>query len=221
MNDDLAIYIGNKIRYYRNLNKMTQQELADKIGIGKAAISNYESGYRTPQQNRMFELSEALGVSINDLFPPTKEEKSVLDKIIDITTQLKPLRQEKVYNYVEQELEEQRLEEEYNDDYLGQAAAGAPIEGQQPIPFIGAKTVNLLVNGDSMEPSFFDGDIIEYHPQPELENGEIGVFAVNGGITMKKFRKNSDIRLESLNKIYEDIVIQETDDFSILGKVII
>lgn len=221
MNEDLGIYIGNKIRYYRNLNKMTQQELADKIGIGKAAISNYESGYRTPQQNRLFELSEALKISVNDLFPPTTEEKSILDKIVDISSQLQEIRQQKVYNFAEHELEEQRLEEEYNDDYLGQTAAGAPIEGQQPIPFIGATTVNLLVNGDSMEPNFHDGDIIKYHPQPELENGEIGVFAVNGGITMKKFRRNSDVRLESLNKKHEDIIIQETDDFSILGKVIL
>ena len=54
-----------------------------------------------------------------------------------------------------------------------------------------------------------------------LLNGEIGAFAINGGITMKKFRKNDDIRLESLNKKYKDIVIQESDDFSILGKVIL
>src|SRR5699024_1474740 len=148
-------------------------------------------------------------------------EKSLVDKIIDVSSQLHEMRQQKVYNYAEHELEEQRLEEEYNDDYLGQTAAGVPIEGQQPIPFVGAKTVNLLVNGDSMEPEFYDGDIIKYHPQPELENGEIGVFAVNGGITMKKFRRNNDIRLESLNKKYKDIIIKETDDFSILGKVIL
>lgn len=86
---------------------------------------------------------------------------------------------------------------------------------------LGNDTVKLLVNGDSMEDLFHDGDIVEYHPQPELENGEIGVFAVNGGVTLKRFRKNDDIRLESLNKKYEDIVIQETDDFSILGKAII
>lgn len=221
MNDDLAIYIGNKIRYYRNLNKMTQQELAKKIGIGKAAISNYESGYRTPQQNRMFELSEALGVSINDLFPPTKEEKNILNNIIDVSSQLKPDRQQKVYKYAETQLEEQHLVEEHDEDYLGLAAAGEPIDGQQPVPFVGAETVNLLVNGDSMEPKFYDGDIIKYHPQPDLENGEIGVFAVNGGVTMKKFRKNSDVRLKSLNKKYEDIIIQETDDFSILGKIIL
>ena len=72
-----------------------------------------------------------------------------------------------------------------------------------------------------MEDLFHDGDIVEYHPQPELENGEIGVFAVNGGVTLKKFKRNSDIRLESLNKKYQDIVIKETDDFSILGKVIL
>ena len=82
-------------------------------------------------------------------------------------------------------------------------------------------TVKLLVNGDSMEELFHDGDIVEYHPQPELENGEIGVFAINGGVTMKKFKRNSDIRLESLNKKYQDIVIKETDDFNILGKVIL
>lgn len=98
---------------------------------------------------------------------------------------------------------------------------GTPIKGQQPIPFIGAKLVNLLVNGDSMEPDFNDGDIIQYHPQPDLENREIGVFAVNGSITMKRIRKNSDIRLESLNKKYKDIIIKESDDFSILGKVIL
>ncbi len=110
------------------------------------------------------------------------------------------IEEEKVYNHAEHESEEQRLEEEYNDDYFEQTAAGEPINGQQPIPFIGVKTVNLLVNGDSMESEFFDSDIIKYHRQPELENGEIGVFAVNGGITMKKLRKNSDVRLESLNE---------------------
>lgn len=121
---------------------------------------------------------------------------------------------------VERELEEQRYIQDH-DDYVGQTAAGAPIEGQQPVPMLGNDTVKLLVNGDSMEDLFHDGDIVEYHPQPELENGEIGVFAVNGGVTLKRFRKNDDIRLESLNKKYEDIVIQETDDFSILGKAII
>ena len=214
---ELSTYIGNKIRQYRKQNSLTQDELAKKLGLGKGTISNYESGYRTPQEYRLFELSEVLGVSINDLFPPTvKKEKD----INHVYNQLEPPRQQKVYNLAERELEEQRYIQDH-DDYVGQTAAGEPIEGQQPIPMIGSETVNLLVNGDSMEPGFSDGDVIKYHPQPELENGEIGVFAINGGVTMKKFRRNGDIRLESLNKKYEDIVIEETDDFNILGKVIL
>lgn len=149
------------------------------------------------------------------------ETNSLIADIVETSIQLELNHQEKVYEFAEHELEEQRRLQEHNGDYLGLAAAGEPIEGQQPVPFIGAKTINLLVNGDSMEPVFFDGDIIEYHPQPDLENGEIGVFAVNGGVTMKRIRKNTDIRLESLNKKYDDIVIKEADDFNILGKVIL
>lgn len=218
---NLSMYIGNKIKHFRNLNKWTQTELGERIEVGKGTISHYENGIRTPDQDKLFELAEVFQISIDDLFPP-REYKG----IIFIYEQLEPPRQAKVYDFAEAQLETQNkvtsiVDTDFNEEYQGQAAAGVPIEGQQAIPFIGAETVSLLVNGDSMEDMFYDGDIIEYHPQPELENGEIGVFAVNGGITLKKFRKNDDIRLESLNKKYQDIVIKETDDFNILGKVII
>ena len=212
---DLAIYIGNRIKYYRKLKKLTQGELGDKLGIKKATVSHYENGIRTPDQDKLFELADIFDISIDDLFPP-REYSGVLS----IYSQLEPPRQRKVYTLAKHELEEQRYIAEH-DEYVGQTAAGEPIEGQQPVPTVGSETVKLLVNGDSMKPQFYNGDIVQYHPQPELENGEIGVFAVNGGITMKKFRRNSDVRLESLNKKHEDIIIQETDDFSILGKVIL
>lgn len=212
---DLAMYIGNKIKYFRKISKMTQGELGEKMGIKKATVSHYENGIRTPDQDKLFELAEIFNISIDELFPPRE-----YSGILSIYEKLEPPRQQKVYNFAESQLEEQRYIQDH-DDYVGQTAAGVPIEGQQPVPMLGSDTVKLLVNGDSMEDLFHDGDIIEYHPQPELENGEIGVFAVNGGVTLKRFRKNDDIRLESLNKKYEDIVIQETDDFSILGKVII
>ena len=196
--------------------QISMSELARRVGMAKSAISRYLNKTREFPLNRAEDFARALGISTEYLLGV-----SPMTDIVSIYNKLEQPRQQKVYNFAESELEEQRCLEEHHDEYHGQTAAGAPIEGQQPIPFVGAETVNLLVNGDSMEPEFYDGDIIKYHPQPELENGEIGVFAVNGGITMKKFRRNSDIRLESLNKKYEDIVIKETDDFSILGKVII
>lgn len=200
-------------------NGITQAELSRVSGISKSTLSEWLNGKYEPKQNNIYILSRALNVNPTWLMG-LDVQKEIQEDITVIYNQLEPPRQQKVYNLAEHELEEQRYIEE-SDDYLGQTAAGAPIEGQQPVPVIGEGAVKLLVNGDSMEPDFSDGDVIKYHPQPDLENGEIGVFAINGGVTMKKFRRNGDIRLESLNKKYEDIVIEETDDFNILGKVII
>lgn len=209
--------VGDRMKQRRKELKISAEDVADKIGVNRSTVFRYEKG---EIEKLPIEILEPLSKILRTTPQYLMGWDNQLD-IIPIYSQLEPPRQAKVYSFAKNELEEQHLEEEYYDDYHGQTAAGVPIEGQQPVPFIGAKTVNLLVNGDSMEPQFYDGDIIKYHPKPELENGEIGVFAVNGGITMKKFRKNSDIRLESLNKKYQDIIIKETDDFNILGKVIL
>lgn len=209
--------VGDRMRQRRKELKLSAEDVAEKIGVNRSTVFRYEKGEIEKLPIEILEpLSEILRTTPQYLMGWGNQPD-----IIPIYNQLKRPRQQKVYNFAEHELEEQRYLEEQHEEYHGQTAAGAPIEGQQPIPFVGATTVNLLVNGDSMEPNFHDGDIIKYHPQPELENGEIGVFAVNGGITMKRFRRNDDLRLESLNKKYEDIIIKETDDFSILGKVII
>lgn len=212
--------LANNLKYYMDKYNVTRNDLVDDLNIAYMTISDWINAKTYPRIDKIELLAHYFQIEKSDLIE-YHGDKNILDNIIDVSSQLHEMRQQKVYNFAESELEEQRYLEEQSEEYHGQTAAGAPIEGQQPIPFIGAITVNLLVNGDSMEPNFHDGDIIKYHPQPELENGEIGIFAVNGGITMKKFRRNSDIRLESLNKKYEDIIIKETDDFSILGKVII
>lgn len=209
--------VGDRMKQRRKELKLSAEDVAERIGVNRSTVFRYEKGEieKLPIEI-LVPLSEVLKTTPQSLMGWEEQPD-----IMPIYSQLESTRQEKVYNYAEDQLEEQNHVEESNEEYLGLTAAGEPIDGQQPVPFVGAETVNLLVNGDSMEPKFFDGDIVEYHPQPELENGEIGVFAVNGGVTMKRIRKNSDIRLESLNKKYEDIVIQETDDFNILGKVIL
>ena len=210
--------LANNLKYYMDKHNVTRNDLVDDLNIAYMTISDWINAKTYPRIDKIELLAHYFQIEKSDLIE-YHGNKSIIDEIIEVSSQLHEMRQQKVYNYAERELEEQRYIQDH--DYVGQTAAGAPIEGQQPVPVIGATTVKLLVNGDSMEDLFHDGDIVEYHPQPELENGEIGVFAVNGGVTMKKFKRNSDIRLESLNKKYQDIVIKETDDFSILGKVII
>lgn len=71
------------------------------------------------------------------------------------------------------------------------------------------------VNGDSMEPTYHDGDTLLIKKQSEIHIGEIGIFMINGEAFVKEL---GDSVLISHNKKYEDIHIN--DSVICLGKVI-
>lgn len=73
---ELAKFIGNKIRYYRTKLNLTQDQLGEKLNTKKATISNYETGYRTPKQDDLFEIAHILNISIDDLFPTRNNKKT-------------------------------------------------------------------------------------------------------------------------------------------------
>lgn len=57
--------IGHKLKVLRKTKKMTQQEVADKLGIKRATISNYEINRRTPSLTDLRRLSEFYGVGLD------------------------------------------------------------------------------------------------------------------------------------------------------------
>jgi transcriptional regulator with XRE-family HTH domain len=57
----------NNIKHYRELSGMSQQELADKLGISQKMISCYESGVKNPKVNTLPVIAKILGVTPNDL----------------------------------------------------------------------------------------------------------------------------------------------------------
>jgi len=61
--------IGVQIAYYRNQRGITQQELADKIGISKSYLSKIESPNtaKSFSLDVLFDLAHELNVSIIDL----------------------------------------------------------------------------------------------------------------------------------------------------------
>lgn len=73
--EELAIFIGDKIKEYRKLKGLTQKELAKAVGMGDTTIANYEKGLRTPKKNTLFKLANAFDISIDDLFPPIESAK--------------------------------------------------------------------------------------------------------------------------------------------------
>ena len=71
------------------------------------------------------------------------------------------------------------------------------------------------VNGDSMEPEYSDGDILLIEMTDDIENGEIGIFIVEGESYVKKRGRNE---LISLNTEYENIPL--TENSKCMGKVV-
>ena len=67
--------IGKFILELRKEKNMTQQELADKIGVTDRAISKWENGRGMPDLSLMKPLCEELGISINELISGEKINK--------------------------------------------------------------------------------------------------------------------------------------------------
>lgn len=76
---------------------------------------------------------------------------------------------------------------------------------------------SVLVEGDSMEPMFSDGDIVLVEQEQEVPEGQVGIFAVNGAGYIKKAGR---CRLISANKEYNDILISPDDSVRCFGLVI-
>lgn len=113
--EELALYIGNKIKEYRKINNWTQTDLAEKIGIGKTTIGNYEKGYRSPKKDTMFDIANVFGVSIDDLFPPIRKADTptaspdlLTQQITDKVVQLTPDNKKIVLRTSEELLESQK-----------------------------------------------------------------------------------------------------------------
>ena len=67
--------IGKFIAECRKEKNMTQQELADKLGVTDRAISHWENGRRLPDYSLLKDLCDVLSISINELFSGEKISK--------------------------------------------------------------------------------------------------------------------------------------------------
>lgn len=75
----------------------------------------------------------------------------------------------------------------------------------------------VRVNGDSMEDTYFDDDILLVESTPHINIGDIGVFIVNGDGFVKEFGGD---RLISHNDKYPDVMLHDYDMVLCSGKVI-
>ena len=84
---------GEKIKLYRENRKMTQNEVADILGVSSATISKYESGALEPNIESLKRLAELFEISIDELLND-EEKKFDISKInvLDILREQKEMK---------------------------------------------------------------------------------------------------------------------------------
>lgn len=68
MKNPVDLHIGQRVRHRRWLLGMTQQQLAQSVGIRFQQIQKYESGANRISASRLWDLSQALDIPVSFFF---------------------------------------------------------------------------------------------------------------------------------------------------------
>ena len=225
--------IGEVIAEHRKQMKMSQIDLAEQlakhgIAITNAGISAWEKGNTTPGGEALLAVCEIL--KINDIYTEfigenpfrelneegTKkaleyiallnasgEYKKQTTKVIDIKPHLMRVALTRVSAGTGNFLDEE------NFDLM---------EITEPVPK--KADFGVYIDGDSMEPQFHNEQLVWVEQTEVLENGDIGLFFLDGLTYIKKYLVNNlGTFLISLNAKYKPIQVGEFSTFKIFGKI--
>lgn len=198
--------IGQRIRFLREQNSLSQLDLSRKLHISNSALSQYESGTRTPSDDIKLKIASYFGVSIDYLLGhspnPTPSfpfpEPRIAEKVVTF-----PIIGEVAAGYDHIALE----------DWSGDTVdiPENELHGRPRSDFF-----VLSVHGDSMYPDFREGDKVLVLKTPTLSrSGEIGVVMYDDDqATLKKveYTPGEDwMRLVPINPMYPARTIEGAD----------
>lgn len=172
-----------RLKELRKQRGLTQSDIASALHVVQAAVSQWETGRVTPEADKISQLADVLGVSIDVLMgkqEPTETKSGTGIKI-------------PVLGKVQAGIPTSAISEilDYEEIPADMAARG--------------EYFGLLVRGDSMSPDLKDGDVVIVRCQEDVENGEMAIVAVNGdNATVKKvYKATQGITLVPINPAYD------------------
>lgn len=85
--------LGNKITELRKINKLSQEELADKLDISRQSISLWETNQSMPSTEKLIELAKIFNVKIDDLINSdlVKNDASIIVRTVHSESSYKAL----------------------------------------------------------------------------------------------------------------------------------
>lgn len=203
--------LGITIKKYRETRGLTQLELAKKANIGSGTLGDIERGVNKSTIKTLNKIATALNLNTQE---KEELENAFLGK-----------KKNKANDFIEQLKDPIKM---MSVPVYSSVAAGLGfIPDSEPIEYIlipelSGECIGAKVSGDSMEPTFYNGDIVILKKDIEVAVGEIGVFQNRntGEALVKRLKKKNGVYvLESDNHIFKDIEIK-TDEIVCCGKVV-
>jgi len=227
---------ADTIRRLRKESGLTPGQLADAIGVTINAIYNWESGKSRPDFSILPVLCDALNVSADEIIGRDSQKISLEEfELLRKYRRLSHYDQQSILSFMET-LKHNRFKERqdncrasyvpiYVAPYAMGAGLGEPLgdNNEQERIFVRITKESsradrvVRVNGDSMMPTYQDGDLLLVEETENIKEGEIGIFVVAGEGFVKEFRHDG---LHSHNSHYNTILPADDDNTRCIGRVL-
>lgn len=178
--------VGKRIAEARRDRGYSQEQLAEMALLHRVTLAKYETGAIEPGAIALSRIADALGVSTDELLCRTEKLPPFLPMIKNAV----PI--------------------------VGEIACGQPItaeqniEGYAELPEGVTADFALRCKGDSMTPTFHDGDLVLIRQQPEVLDGQIAAVGIDGEATLKHvYKRDYGVLLTADNPKYPPIVAGE------------
>ncbi|MBC3797390.1 S24 family peptidase [Acetobacterium tundrae] len=235
---EVKTMITEKIKTLKKQSKLTAHELSEKSGIPLPTIHKLLSGEtKNPKYETLNAVVAALDYQL-ELAPQQNREQARYSeaeiRMMTLYRQLSTDGQALLYENLAQLLQyekDRNLKKAAEPMrelplYLLPASAGIGsyldsdqyefqsfFSGTTPA----AAKYAVRVSGDSMEPAFYNGDIVFVEPTAHLNEGDVGIIVINSEGYIKQYR---DQQFISFNPKYPPILPNEYDTVRIAGRVL-
>ncbi len=97
MKHSVDVHVGKRVRHRRWMIGMTQQQLADKVGIKFQQIQKYETGMNRVSASRLWDIAHAMDVPVSFFFDGLNEGTEVTEVEGDILADKEALQLVRAY----------------------------------------------------------------------------------------------------------------------------
>lgn len=226
--------IGKTLQNLRTQLGYSQREVAEQLTqkgyiLTQGALSNWEVGRREPDLLRFFALCDFYGVQdIRYTFTGVKSDS--YDPLAGLNENGKWHAKQLIdMLYTDPQFTQALPDQDYKIirlyDIPVSAGSGMFLEESSYTELMLDKDkvprgtdFAVRARGDSMEPAIYDGQILFIKKREYVEEGEIGIFSLNGDAYCKRMEKG---QLISLNKKYPPIALGDDDRLAVFGKVLL